>query len=243
MWLWLWLFSQRIMIILTLFLGNPHFYFCVCTQYYTEMEEWWKTRKAWSHSSCEWWQMTQLGRRGEGPNCILALRRHKYTTTWLAWLKSGRIPLFPVSWLSWVHSFTFTIIVHSLVVDVWHGKSELWGPERACCVQWRQPQVSAYSVMVLDYSQQFYPRRDGSTSPVCDGLLPAPSWWFQGALSAIPNHCSSHTWDATHGTHMVRMRVLGDTFEIFLTFFCIKKKNYELRICVRWHPKHRYFGV
>ena len=96
-------------------------------------------------------------------------------------------------------------------------------------MQWRRPQVSAYSIVVLDYSQQFYPRRDGSASPVCDGLFPAPSWWFQGALSSIPNHCGSHTWDATHGTHMVRMHVLGDAFEIILTY--LDQKYCELRNC------------
>lgn len=115
------------------------------------------------------------------------------------------------------------LVLYSPVVDVWHGESELWGPERACCVQWRQSQVSADSIVVLDYSQQFYPRRDGSAPPVCDRLFPAPSWWFQGAISSIPNHCRSHTWNVTHGTHMVRVHMLGNSLKILiLTFFGVK---------------------
>ena len=71
--------------------------------------------------------------------------------------------------------------------------------------------------MVLDYSQQFYPGRNGSAAPVCDWLLPAPTWWLQRALSTVPDHCSPHAWEATHCTHMVSMMTLLSN-SIIITF-------------------------
>ena len=101
------------------------------------------------------------------------------------------------------YSFLPYLSFLTIAFDVRDGESKLRWLERSCCVQRNHPAVSAGSLMVLDYSQQFYPGRNGAAAPVCDWLLSAPTWWIQGAFSTVPDHCSPHTWKVTNCTHMV----------------------------------------